>query len=179
MPKSVNSDRLKRLEFGLLVREARIKKGFTLKELSEELRVSEGYLSQIENGKALKLSYDLLAHISNLFEVPLEKLQAALNRDLLRHPSKFAEDYPRFTDVVLLGLAEMDKSSVRDAFDSVEKRLAFFGEEPRDIASRILLLISGKLRLDESPESGGRPLSHYLMPIDQVPLNWPRRKGGE
>ncbi len=58
---------------GDVLRRARISQGRTLREVSDEARVSLGYLSEVERGRK-EASSELLTAICDALEVPLSEL---------------------------------------------------------------------------------------------------------
>ena len=59
---------------GSRIRDLRGDRGLSLNALSEQANVSNGYLSQLENGSASNPSIDTLGRIANALELPLEDL---------------------------------------------------------------------------------------------------------
>lgn len=59
-----------RRQLGDVLRNERMRRGMTLRELSSEARVSLGYISEIERGQK-EASSELLASLCDALEVPL------------------------------------------------------------------------------------------------------------
>ncbi len=59
-----------RRELGDVLRNERMRRGMTLRELSSEARISLGYISEIERGQK-EASSELLASLCEALEVPL------------------------------------------------------------------------------------------------------------
>lgn len=62
------------MNIGKKLREIRRSKGFTMKELSNKSKVSQSYISDLENEKNNKPSIDILNKLAKALEVPLTKL---------------------------------------------------------------------------------------------------------
>lgn len=58
---------------GEVLRTQRMRRGFTLRELSAEARVSLGYISEIERGQK-EASSELLASLCSALDVPLSQV---------------------------------------------------------------------------------------------------------
>ena len=57
------------------LKEARVKNGLTLKEMGDELSISESYYCNIERGNKQKdMDLSLVVGISNVLGVPLKKI---------------------------------------------------------------------------------------------------------
>lgn len=57
------------MSIGKNLREIRRAKGFTMKELSNKSKVSQSYISDLENGKNNKPSIDILIKLANALEI--------------------------------------------------------------------------------------------------------------
>lgn len=57
------------MSIGKNLREIRRSKGFTMKELSNKSKVSQSYISDLENGKNNKPSIDILIKLANALEI--------------------------------------------------------------------------------------------------------------
>lgn len=62
------------MNIGKNIRKFRKSKGLTIKSLSKQSTVSNGYISDLENGKETRPSLDILGKLANALEVPLTKL---------------------------------------------------------------------------------------------------------
>ena len=62
---------------GETLKEARDIAGFTLKQVEESTGISNAYLSQVENGKILKPSANVLHKLSKVYNIDLENLLVA------------------------------------------------------------------------------------------------------
>lgn len=51
----------------------RLQKGLTGKTVAKELKISNGYLSQLENGSAV-ITEDILRKLSKVYSVPIREL---------------------------------------------------------------------------------------------------------
>lgn len=74
------------MNIGVKIKELRIKKGITLKELSEDTALSIGFLSQLERGMTT-ISVDLLEKVSNILGVSITyffDIPARTNDKILR-----------------------------------------------------------------------------------------------
>lgn len=58
----------KRTHIGVRVRDARISKGLTMEALSKMAKCSHGYISDLENGKIKKPSYEMVEQILKAME---------------------------------------------------------------------------------------------------------------
>lgn len=61
-------------ELGDLLKDARIKKGWTVRHVAGIVGISASYLSNIENGRTKKPSYSTLLALSNCYDTDLIKL---------------------------------------------------------------------------------------------------------
>lgn len=62
------------MNIGKNIRKLRKSKGLTIKVLAKESEVSNGYISDLENGKETKPSLDILGKLAKVLEVPITKL---------------------------------------------------------------------------------------------------------
>lgn len=62
------------MSIGKKLREIRRSKGFTMKELSNKSKVSQSYISDLENEKNNKPSIDILNKLAKALEVPITDL---------------------------------------------------------------------------------------------------------
>lgn len=61
------------IEFGQYIRDLRLKKGFSIRQLEVYSGVSNSYISQLENGKKQSPSPDILKKLSVALKVPYEE----------------------------------------------------------------------------------------------------------
>jgi transcriptional regulator with XRE-family HTH domain len=88
---------------GDVLRRARIDQGRTLREVSDEARVSLGYLSEVERGRK-EASSELLSAICGALDVPLSRV--------LTDAGETMEQQERiFADATALGAANIDVST--------------------------------------------------------------------
>lgn len=69
---------------GDVLRQARISQGRTLREVSDDARVSLGYLSEVERGRK-EASSELLSAICGALEVPLSRVLCDAGQTMERH----------------------------------------------------------------------------------------------
>jgi transcriptional regulator with XRE-family HTH domain len=69
---------------GDVLRQARTEQGRTLREVSDDARVSLGYLSEVERGRK-EASSELLSAICGALEVPLSRVLSEAGEGLARH----------------------------------------------------------------------------------------------
>src|SRR5271156_1009115 len=69
---------------GDVLRRARTKQGRTLREVSDDARVSLGYLSEVERGRK-EASSELLSAICGALEVPLSRVLSDAGETMERH----------------------------------------------------------------------------------------------
>ena len=69
---------------GDVLRRARIEQGRTLREVSDEARVSLGYLSEVERGRK-EASSELLSAICGALDVPLSRVLTDAGETMERH----------------------------------------------------------------------------------------------
>jgi transcriptional regulator with XRE-family HTH domain len=74
---------------GDVLRRARTKQGRTLREVSDDARVSLGYLSEVERGRK-EASSELLSAICDALDVPLSRLLVEAGKQLARHEHRTA-----------------------------------------------------------------------------------------
>lgn len=60
-------------EFGQYIRDIRLKKGFSIRQLEVYSGVSNSYISQLENGKKQSPSPDILKKLATALKVPYEE----------------------------------------------------------------------------------------------------------
>lgn len=61
------------LTFGSFIKEKRIKKHYSLRDISEEIGISNVYQSSIETGKRPAPSYEILSKLSNALQLDAEE----------------------------------------------------------------------------------------------------------
>ncbi|MDP9165135.1 MAG: helix-turn-helix domain-containing protein [Actinomycetota bacterium] len=69
---------------GDVLRQARLSQGRTLREVSDDARVSLGYLSEVERGRK-EASSELLSAICGALEVPLSRVLSDAGETMERH----------------------------------------------------------------------------------------------
>jgi len=69
---------------GDVLRQARLSQGRTLREVSDDARVSLGYLSEVERGRK-EASSELLGAICGALEVPLSRVLTDAGETMERH----------------------------------------------------------------------------------------------
>jgi transcriptional regulator with XRE-family HTH domain len=85
---------------GDVLRDQRMRRGMTLREVSKEARVSLGYISEIERGQK-EASSELLASLCGALEVPLSDVLREVSDAVAVEESAAAlETVPRAADVV-------------------------------------------------------------------------------
>ena len=75
---------------GDVLRHARIEQGRTLREVSDDARVSLGYLSEVERGRK-EASSELLSAICGALDVPLSRVLTDAGEEMARHEQAPAE----------------------------------------------------------------------------------------
>lgn len=84
---------------GDVLRRARIEQGRTLREVSDDARVSLGYLSEVERGRK-EASSELLGAICGALEVPLSRVLTDAGEELGRQELVAADgSAPRATNI--------------------------------------------------------------------------------
>ena len=69
---------------GDVIRHARTEQGRTLREVSDDARVSLGYLSEVERGRK-EASSELLSAICGALDVPLSRVLTDAGEEMARH----------------------------------------------------------------------------------------------
>lgn len=106
------------MSIGKNLREIRRAKGFTMKELSNKSKVSQSYISDLENGKNNKPSIDILIKLANALEIS----EAILYRT--------EKNVYNLTDI----LSQSEGKSINN-LTSEEKEM--FNKKTKEIASKI------------------------------------------
>jgi transcriptional regulator with XRE-family HTH domain len=88
---------------GDVLRGARIEQGRTLREVSDEARVSLGYLSEVERGRK-EASSELLSAICGALDVPLSRVLTDAG-EAMEHQERIP------TDAATLGASNIDVST--------------------------------------------------------------------
>ena len=81
-------------ELARLIKRARREKGFSIKELAEQMKINRSAVQHWEHGRRAPSAHNAL-QLSMLLEIPLEKLCVRTKRELLRNESNCAP-LPRF-----------------------------------------------------------------------------------
>ncbi|BDX32964.1 transcriptional regulator ClgR [Mycobacterium antarcticum] len=79
---------------GDVLRQARLEQGRTLREVSDDARVSLGYLSEVERGRK-EASSELLGAICGALEVPLSRVLTDAGATMERHELTTPSTVPR------------------------------------------------------------------------------------
>jgi transcriptional regulator with XRE-family HTH domain len=88
---------------GDVLRQARTEQGRTLREVSDDARVSLGYLSEVERGRK-EASSELLSAICGALEVPMSRVLSDAGEELARQervPTASAANIDVATKVVI------------------------------------------------------------------------------
>jgi transcriptional regulator with XRE-family HTH domain len=72
---------------GDVLRQARTEQGRTLREVSDDARVSLGYLSEVERGRK-EASSELLSAICGALEVPMSRVLSEAGEELARQEER-------------------------------------------------------------------------------------------
>ena len=97
---------------GDVLRQARLSQGRTLREVSDDARVSLGYLSEVERGRK-EASSELLGAICGALEVPLSHVLSDAGKTMERHeqgaprPTASASNIDLSTRVVIPQVVSM------------------------------------------------------------------------
>jgi transcriptional regulator with XRE-family HTH domain len=91
---------------GDVLRRARTKQGRTLREVSDDARVSLGYLSEVERGRK-EASSELLSAICDALDVPLSELLVEAGEQLARREHASAANIDASTKVVIPPVVSM------------------------------------------------------------------------
>ena len=121
--------------FGMRVQEKRQEEGMSQAELAEKAGISRNYLSQIERGEAVNLSWQVKKKLADTLGIAIEKApdEAAMLDDLPPGLKTFAEDK---------GLPEADILMLA--------RLEYRGQKPRAAEQwKVLYNIIKTVILDE------------------------------
>lgn len=94
-----------KMEFGRYIKEKRIKKGLSMRELARRSGVSQPYISQIENGKkgipAPEMLFKLAPHLGESY---MELMDAAgyvsINEDFTDEGMDFLKDIDKGVDMI-------------------------------------------------------------------------------
>ena len=78
---------------GDVLRQARLSQGRTLREVSDDARVSLGYLSEVERGRK-EASSELLGAICGALEVPLSRVLSDAGETMERHEQEAPRQVP-------------------------------------------------------------------------------------
>ena len=157
---------------GSIIRERRLQAGLTQKELSEEVRVSESYLSRLERSqvglgdpsvaerieRTLDIEHGLLWNSFKSERVSLQELKRTL---------------PHFLLIIQYLVQTMSAFEQIETIGMFEGRIIAFDEDPRTLADNLRRVLIGELEPDEDPENGTRPLSHYWKPLTAANQLWP------
>jgi transcriptional regulator with XRE-family HTH domain len=97
---------------GDVLRHARVKQGRTLRQVSDDARVSLGYLSEVERGRK-EASSELLSAICSALDVPLSQLLVEAGEQLARReePTLSAANIDASTKVVIPPVVSMALSA--------------------------------------------------------------------
>lgn len=76
------------MNIGEIMKSARLVKGFTLRQVENEIKISNGYLSQLENDKIKSPSAKTINSLCILYEISVDKM---FNRESKKDESKWNE----------------------------------------------------------------------------------------
>ncbi len=122
------------MELGKRIRELRSEIGFTQGELAGQASVSQGYLSQLENGDVRNPSAAVILRLAQAVHVDADELFEAAGYPTVRTLKRVYEGYEANVDPDLL---------------------RFLGRLPRNRQRRLLLLLEGMENLVEETRRGG------------------------
>ena len=72
--------------FGIFLRTLREERQLTLRQVEERVRISNGYLSQIERGERRVTSFKILAKLAEAYGVSMDDLLKAAKQDAAGSP---------------------------------------------------------------------------------------------
>ncbi len=122
------------MELGKRIRELREEIGFTQGQLAGEAAVSQGYLSQLENGDVRNPSAAVILRVAQAIHVDADDLFEAAGYPTVRTLKQVYEGYEANVDPDLL---------------------RFLARLPRNRQRRLLLLLEGMEHLVEDTRGGG------------------------
>jgi transcriptional regulator with XRE-family HTH domain len=101
-----------------MLKQIRLNKGFTLREVQDAVNISNAYLSQLENANASSPSPAILYKLASHYEFPYEKLMEAAGY-LQPNPKTGADGLPNLheklqTALMSAGLTEEEELSVAE-----------------------------------------------------------------
>ncbi|KPK21940.1 MAG: hypothetical protein AMJ76_01385 [Dehalococcoidia bacterium SM23_28_1] len=123
------------MELGKKIRELREEVGFTQGQLAGQAAVSQGYLSQLENGDVRNPSAAVILRLAQAIHVDADDLFEAAGYPTVRTLKRVYEGYEANVDPDLL---------------------RFLARLPRNRQRRLLLLLEGMEHLVEDTRGGGR-----------------------
>jgi transcriptional regulator with XRE-family HTH domain len=122
------------MELGKKIRELREEVGFTQGQLAGQAAVSQGYLSQLENGDVRNPSAAVILRLAQAIHVDADDLFEAAGYPTVRTLKRVYEGYEANVDPDLL---------------------RFLARLPRNRQRRLLLLLEGMEHLVEDTRGGG------------------------
>lgn len=113
------------MSIGKNLREIRRAKGFTMKELSNKSKVSQSYISDLENGKNNKPSIDILIKLANALEIS----EAILYRT--------EKNVYNLTDILSQNEAKEKDNQTTEEKERFKKTIELAGKISSDVINKI------------------------------------------
>jgi transcriptional regulator with XRE-family HTH domain len=141
------------MNFGSQLKKLRLEKGFTLADVSKEIKVTSGFISQIENGKTTP-SINSLIDILGFYNVPLSTFFKQLEKeDLIMVRAKDVETIKGKKGICVSLLASKLDNNTLESY-----RIDITSNEPLNLKSisseingeRFLIVLNGSVQVNIS-----------------------------
>jgi len=136
------------MKLGDRIRQLRDELGLTQGQLASGSSVSQGYLSQLENGEVKNPSAAVLLRVAQAMRIDPDELFEAAGYPTVRMLSQIYQDYESTVDAELL---------------------QYLAGLPRDRQRRLLLILQGMEQVLNGSESSNRP--DWATPGEAAPLS--------
>jgi len=148
--------------FAKMIREARIQKELTQRELALLSKRSHGNVAGIERGYSIPNDDSAIINLARALDIDEEELLQQAEYERLKLKG-YSTVYPAIFSLVSRIFSIVNGRDKGNSLNRFEFRLKLFEEDEAELAKNVIEFFKLKLKLDETPANGLRPLNHYFI----------------
>ena len=158
--------------YGSYLRNARLAKGLTQRELAKYLAVSTTQVTKWELGNSYPNSEELFDRVDEILGAKM-KDRKYHDSERLHSPRTYVWNSFQNLFILFSNTASiMSSKQLKTTFLRFNRRIGEFDEDKKLLAKNVAMFLSGDLSLDAMPENGLRPLRHYTAPWSPKIEDW-------
>jgi len=147
--------------FGEVIREYREEIKMTQAQLAEKIGISAGYLAKIELDYTLPSSDELIGKLAEALGLDVATMLKEVHKQRV-YRGRSVVSMKNIISILQLLPSIMDESTIDRTIKRVDRRIGEFDENKKMLAENVARFLTGDLQLNQKPDNGLRPLSHYI-----------------